>query len=52
MAIIYAPEEKATEVEEHILAMHPTTEKDSCVKTNSHVIYSSRLFNVELEQHL
>jgi hypothetical protein len=47
MAMIYSPQEKATEVKEKIIAMSPTVEKGTYARTHNHVIYSSRLFDRE-----
>ena len=45
MAMIYSPQEKATEVEEKMIIMHPKVEKGPYTKTHDHVIYSSCLSN-------
>ena len=51
MATVYSPQENTTDVEEKIIAMSPTVEKGTYVKTHSHVIYSSRLFVREQQHH-
>ena len=51
MATIYTPQEKAMEVEEKMIAMHPNVEKGTYTRTHDHVMYSSRLFNREQQHH-